>query len=241
MPDTEEWFGWHFLPSDGRLYGNGHLPDGGRIKVEVGKTLKVKPPLRICKHGFHACRRALDALQYAPDMPRLLACYVRLSGEILEPDGDDKSCATERTVLWMIDATEVLHEFSCWCAERALQRANINDKRLWGAIAAKRAWMAGEITDEEVAIARAAGWAAWPDWATWPAWPAWAVWAASWDAGCGAAWTAWASVRAVRAAAKAARAAWDVVRDVARGEEAKQNAKLEAMLKEAAGVVGRGD
>jgi hypothetical protein len=97
---------WHFLPDDRRLrYGDNTL-------VEVGQTLTVDPAhLELCQYGLHASERALDALKYAPGS---VICRVRLSGAIIE--GDDKLCASERTVLWMADATEALRAFGRWCA-----------------------------------------------------------------------------------------------------------------------------
>ncbi len=92
---------WHFLPADGCL-ANG---DGRR--VVVGETLRVDGPLVLCTRGLHASRRLTDALKYAPGP---ILCRVRLSGDVAE--GDDKLCATERTVEWMLDATPVLRDFA---------------------------------------------------------------------------------------------------------------------------------
>jgi hypothetical protein len=239
---------WHFLRDDRRLSYHPHT------LVEVGKKLTVKPPLELCRWGLHASKRALEALQYAPGP---IACRVELSGEILE--GDDKVCATERTVLQMVDATNVLHEFACWCAEQALLRereaGREPDPRSWAAIDAKRKWLRGEITDSELADAwdaakdvaweatraaagAAVGAVAWE--ATWDAdreaaWDiaratAGAARAAAWDAAREAAWDiAWAVARDV--AWDATReAAWDAAWDAARDA---QNTRLEKMLLEA--------
>ena len=43
-----------------------------------------------------------------------------------------------------------LHEFACRCAERALGRIKDPDPRSAAAIQAKRKWMRGEISDEEM-------------------------------------------------------------------------------------------
>lgn len=55
-----------------------------------------------------------------------------------------------------------LHEFACICAERALTLTGVKDERCWNAIKAKRAWLRGEISDDELdatwAAARAAAW-----------------------------------------------------------------------------------
>ena len=58
-----------------------------------------------------------------------------------------------------IDAP-ILHEFACRCAERALALVDNPDQRSIDAIAAKRAWMRGEITDEQLYSAGSAAWSA---------------------------------------------------------------------------------
>ena len=57
---------------------------------------------------------------------------------------------------------QVLHEFACRCAERALARIDNPDPRSVAAVEAKRQWLAGNITDEELTRAKSAAWdAAW--------------------------------------------------------------------------------
>ena len=56
--------------------------------------------------------------------------------------------------------SDILNEFACVCAERALRRVEHPDPRSVAAIAAKRAWMKGEISDAELAAASAAAWVA---------------------------------------------------------------------------------
>jgi hypothetical protein len=140
---------WHFLREDRKL----RYPP--YTLVEVGQKSTVEPPLELCEWGLHASKRAIDALNYAPGS---MACQVELSGEILE--GDDKVCATERTVLKMIDATNTLHEFACWCAGQALlkerEAGREPDPRSWAAVEAKRKWLRGEITDKELTATGAA-------------------------------------------------------------------------------------
>ena len=65
----------------------------------------------------------------------------------------------------------ILHEFACRCAEQALLITN-PDPRSVAAIAAKRAWLKGEINDTQLDAAEDAAWAA--------AWDA--ARAAAWDA-----------------------------------------------------------
>lgn len=54
--------------------------------------------------------------------------------------------------------SEILNEFACRCAERALSRVEHPDSRSVAAIEAKRAWMKGEISDAELAAACEAAW-----------------------------------------------------------------------------------
>ena len=183
---------WHFLPADGMTR---YEP---RVRVVIGETLRVDPPVIICSHGLHGSIRAIDALQYAPG---LIVCRTRHTGETVH--GDDKIVSSERTVLWMYDATTVMHEFACCVAEAALLLAEVGDARCWQAIEAKRAWLRGEIDDMQLATARSAARAT--------------ARAAAWSAARDAAWFA------ARATARAA--AWSAARD-------EQNALLEAMLTE---------
>ena len=93
-----------------------------------------------------------------------------------------------------IDAP-VLHEYACRCAEYALTFVREPDSRSITAIEAKRKWLRGEISNDDLTAARAA--AAWAANAARAA-AAWAAaWAANaatnaaaWAAACDAAWTA---------------------------------------------------
>ena len=195
---ADRWLGWHFLPADRRLRGS-------REVVEAGRTYRAEGPLEICENGMHASARAIDALMYAPGP---LVCRVELVGERL--DAADKSCARERSVLWLADATTVLHEFACTVATDALHLAEARgarvDPRSWAAIETKRRWLRGEATDADLTAAwdaaRAAAWAAAGD----------AAWADAWAAARADAWAA-----AEAAARDAARdAAWNAARAAAR-------------------------
>ena len=149
MPDaqpTTPILAWHFLAEDRKMAYR-------RTLVQVGKTYSTRKPLAFCSSGLHASVRIIDALQYAPGP---ICCRVRMSGQIMEDY--DKLCSSRRKVLAMADITAVLHEFSCRVAEEALRAANVTDPRSWAAIEAKRKWLQGEITDEELAAAWAAAW-----------------------------------------------------------------------------------
>ena len=229
---NEPWLGWHFLPQS-RCLSN----DDGR-EVHVGETYVVPGPPVLCSHGLHACRRAVDALGYAPGPT---VCRVQLGGEIVEEN--DKAAATERTVLAMSDATRTLYEFAIWCAEGTLRSVGVTDVRCWHALEVKRRWLDGATTDDELAAARAsAGDAAWDTWAI--AWNAAGVAAhaatraaigvgatrdTAWDSARNAAADAADAARnAADAAARGARNAADAAaRGAARVE---QNAELERRL-----------
>ncbi len=187
---------WHFLPADKRMrYADDR-------EVVVGETYSIGESPLLCARGFHGSVRLMDALYYAPGP---VVCRVELGGEIVE--GDNKVVAQSRTVLWMRDISTELHLFACDEAERALNaRRDAGDEpdpRSCRAIAVKRAWVAGEATDDELAAARAAAWDA-----------AWDAASAAWDA----------ARHAARAAASAARAAaWDAAWDA-------QNDRLTAIV-----------
>jgi len=220
--------------------------DDGRL-VEVGATLECKGDPELCSNGMHGSVRLIDAAYYASGP---IVCRVEIEGDVIE--GDDKLCGRRRTVLWMLDATKILHEFACSCAEDALALVERPDERSVAAIAAKRRWLRGEITDEELDAASAAAWAASRDARDAARAEALAAldaalyvaraaaWAASRSAARAASWAARdAAQDAARAAAQAAWAAssaaayaasWAVTRDAA---WAKQNERLTAMVMEA--------
>lgn len=195
---------WHFLKEDKRLgYGDGRL-------VRVGHTFRCDPDkLKPCTYGFHASRNILDATYHAPGS---IVCRVELGGKIIHDD--DKSVASERTVIAMADAANTLHEFACWCAERALKQVKNPDPRSVAAIEAKRKWLRGEINDAELDAARDAAWDAAGAAGVAARAARDAAWAA-WDA-------AWAAGAAARDAAGAAGAA----------ERKAQSRKLTRMMNE---------
>lgn len=174
---------WYFAPKDRRLRF-----DDGRL-IQAGTTHTVQPPIEPRKRGLHASRRAIDALQYAPSQ---VVCRVSLGGEIMH-DGD-KSCATERTYLSVIDAEDTLLAFARRCALDVID--------LWGAPDIAREFL--ETGDENIRaqVQKAAHFAAWE-----------AAWSAAGSTAQAAAWAAaWAAARPAREAAlesaeEAARAA----------------------------------
>ena len=121
----------------------------------------------------------------------------------------------------LIDAP-ILHEFACRCAERALSRIDKPDERSVAAIEAKRKWMRGEISDDEMDAAMDAARDAARDAALY------AAWYAAWYAACAAA--RYAASAAARAAARDA--AWAAAMAAAWAAEREwQIAELMRMLK----------
>jgi hypothetical protein len=176
---------WHFVKDDGTNR------DG--IKEEIGKWYRVEGEIKLCQRGLHGSVRLIDALQYAPGG---VLRRTEHRGTVVK--GDDKLCSSERRAVWQIDATRVLHLFACHVAEDALKAAKVTDERSWNAIKAKRLWLDGKATNDELDAAGAAAWDA-AGAAAWDA--AWdaardAAWAAAWDAARDAAWdAAWAAAR----------------------------------------------
>jgi hypothetical protein len=140
---------WHFLAA------NRQMQYGACEVVKPGETYTAKGDLVMCSNGMHASRRILDALSYAPGP---VVCRVRLSGEIQEEA--DKLVARTRRVLWIMDASRILHEFACCCAEDALRLVRKPDPRSVEAVRVRRLWLDGKATDEELRKALAAAWSA---------------------------------------------------------------------------------
>ena len=141
--------GWHWLAKDRRLQFGTHEV------VKVGGVYRATGPLVMCSNGVHASRRALDALRYAPGS---ICCRVQLRGGILH--GTDKSVARERRVLWMVDATTLLHEFALIVVLNMLHwakaRGEYVDPRSWVALDVKERRLRGVATDRQLATAWAA-------------------------------------------------------------------------------------
>ena len=155
--------GWWFEPSGGVLgFDDNRKPLKGCTHKVSGKELEL------CHFGLHASKSPLDALQYAQSNN---IWRVELSGEILH--GHDKSCATERTYLWRLDAEDTLRHFARLCAldvihfwdapDVVVRYLKTGDESLRAA-ARDDAWSAawGTARDDAWSAARSAAWdAAW--------------------------------------------------------------------------------
>jgi len=93
---------WHFV--------GGALRDG-RPVPEDGETLVHDGPVKMCASGLHASRRMLDALTYAPGYT---VCRVRCEDVVAEDY--DKLVCRRRTILWRVEAEDLLRDFARRCA-----------------------------------------------------------------------------------------------------------------------------
>ena len=159
----------------------------GSLVPPIGVRLVHDGPLVICKAGFHASPRIIDALKWAPGN---ILDGVILSGERI--DERDKSVARERTRVWSLDAEALLREFARWAALHVI--------RLWTAPPIIVEYLTTgdpKLRDDAwIAAAEAAAKAA--EWAA-----ARAAGAARADAAAWAVEATWAAARAARAAAAA--------------------------------------
>ena len=187
---TPEWLGWHFLSADRKITAyNSTTPHGG-VLVVPGQTLALTGRPIPCVWGLHASKRPLDALQYAPGP---IVQYVRLSGSIVERA--DKACATERTCLWVMDASLALHICAVNFAQIALDAQLADGKKIdprsQAALDVKLRWLKGQASDSEMDAAKAAAMAAAEAWRAEYAEEA-AAWAVAREAAHAARAAAWA-------------------------------------------------
>ena len=149
--------GWWFCDPDAS--GVVRLPHRDGRVVKVGETLKVEGKIVSCERGLHASIRAIDALKYAPGST---VCRVRLGGTIVK--ADDKVAASERTVLWMVDAGTTLRLFACDCDDAALhaerKAGREPDPRTWEAVRVGRLFAIGKASEAERSAAESAAWSA---------------------------------------------------------------------------------
>jgi len=97
--------GWHFSLENRRLaYSDDR-------EIVPGETLSVQGEPALCRHGLHASRSILDALQYAPGSH---VWRVEVWGDL--EWGDDKFCGLHRKALWGFDAASILERFARLCA-----------------------------------------------------------------------------------------------------------------------------
>src|SRR5690606_24249805 len=145
---SEELY-YHFVAANKRLRF-----DMKSVEVSVGQTLHFDGEPVLCEQGFHSSKRPLDALRYAPSDAEWL-CGVRLGGTIIHDE--DKSVATERTVVWMLNVRKLLVEFALWNTEQAfhaIRKIGIEpDERSVEAVRLVRLWLVDKASKEELIAA----------------------------------------------------------------------------------------
>ena len=140
---TKRTLAWHFLADDGSRRDN-YTP-------KPGETEKHDGPIMMCESGLHASVRLLDALQFARG-----AILRRVSMTGVSATESDKLVAGERRELWRLDATKILYEFACQCADTQLDAAWASTM----AAARSSARAASDARQRTSPPARAAAWAA---------------------------------------------------------------------------------
>ena len=180
---------YHFLRED-MTAGSGNEPPWA-----IGEERTIEGGIELCVRGYHSSPTWYDALSYTPGN---MACMVEVSKPIKQDR--DKQVSHTRKLLACRNAEKALRAWACDCAERALRKAGVEDKRPWKAIRVARAYNEGKASKKDLDAARAAAWvatraAAWV--AVWAAaraaaWDATraAAWDAAWDAAWAAAWDA---------------------------------------------------
>lgn len=111
LPDDHA-FGWWFSGPECIA------KHGKRRKARVGATHLIQPhrwdQLEVGKFGFHASSSPLDALIFAPDVPRLIAWYVELSGTVKHDT--DAMVGGRRRYLARVSADDVLLRYALACS-----------------------------------------------------------------------------------------------------------------------------
>src|SRR3990167_5508415 len=138
--------------------GSWPLPTNGR----PGAWLEVKPPVEPCSHGLHLCRAKNLLKDWSG--PALWLAEVHPQAEVIKES--DKVVVSRARLLWRVETwnDQTLRLFAADCAERALTRAKVEDRRCWDAVTAARRYAFGLIDaaagDVAGAAARAAAGAA---------------------------------------------------------------------------------
>jgi hypothetical protein len=151
MPRTIEGgvHAWRFIDADKMMR---FTP--GPMRAQAGKSYHVDGPISIGRNGLRGSPSVLDALDPAR---AAWLCRTYHYGVVvyLERMHGDILASSDCGVLWLVDASEILHEFGLWCAsEPSLYRTGIPDARSRRAMVLKRRWLEGTATSDELADAR---------------------------------------------------------------------------------------
>lgn len=136
---------YKFLRDDMRS-GSGEEP-----AWKVGEEREIKGKLELCSKGYHSSPNWYDALSYAYGS---MACIVEVSRPIQKQA--DKQVSHKCKIIQCVNAEKILRAWACDCAERALKKAKVTDKRSWNAIKVSRLYNEGKATERELSAARSA-------------------------------------------------------------------------------------
>ena len=139
--------------------GSWPLPNG-----KPGAWLAVEPPVRPCEHGLHLCRARNLLADWSG--PALWLAEVHRKAEVIKQP--DKVVISRARLVWRIETwnDQTLRLFAADCAEPALTRAKVEDRRCWDAVTAARRYAFGLIDAAARDAARDAAWAAAWKWQT---------------------------------------------------------------------------
>ena len=144
---------YHFLTADMTA------GQGSEGPWAVGEQRYIEGEIIPCERGYHSSPSLWQALTYAPGP---IACLVEIPRKGTKREFD-KAASPSRKLLAAVNIESDLRLFAADCAEHVLwiyERDYPNDARPRQAIAATRAYAAGEIGDAAWAAAQAAAWAA---------------------------------------------------------------------------------
>lgn len=114
-------YGWHITRLDGTT-------EFLKVCEEVGVTNRISNsnPIKVAFNGFHGCQNIYSLLTQAQG-PLVKFCKFTGTIDTLE----ELFCASERTVLWQVDASSLLREWSYYCVDhywRSCIVSSLNDK-----------------------------------------------------------------------------------------------------------------
>ncbi len=177
----------------------------GNIKWKVGEWNKHEGNIELCEEGLHACRTALQSLDYVYGDKWFM---VEARGRLEEEKGDKFVCSEMRLVK-ELPIDKILKLFAIRCAKRCLknyEKEYPNDKRVFEAIEGAELYLDKKIKlpelkkriDAAKSAAKSAAWSAGS-----------AAKSAAWSARSAAKSAAWSARSAAWSAARSARsAAW---------------------------------
>ena len=126
---------------------NMHSKNGSHL-WEIGKWYKHKGKIDMCKEGFHACRTALQSLEYIyGDRWFLVEARGKIEGK------ENKFVSSEMRLVKELPLKKIMVKWAVFCAKQCLEifeKKYPEDKRPREAIEAAEKYSDGKITIEEL-------------------------------------------------------------------------------------------